>query len=140
MQVEIIAIDACLLSRLSPDLFARIKHKTLVECEDIQFKLTTRIPCLQVRTALSAETFAKLFRFVEHVPPSTSPTLLYLPLHLNLGGTKSLQRPKPHQSILDQCSAKKIEVVFEEQPVYWNVFWQLSADFRKKMKEKKRGE
>jgi len=138
-QVDVIAVDTSLVTQLSLDFFARIKHKTLVDCDDTHLKLTTRIPYLRVRTDLlaAAETFAKLIRFVEDMPSSTSSTILYLPLHLNLGSAESLERPKSRQSLLDQCSAKKIEVIFEEQPTEWDIFWQVSADFRKRMTEKK---
>jgi len=136
-QVDVIALNTN-LSWLSPNLFARIKDKTLVEFDGTNFKLTSHIPYLRIKNVAfaSAFTLAKLTHYVLALPTSISSTLLYLPLQLQPVSAHSVEHRKSLESFLDCCAAKKVEVIFEEQSIDWDVFWKGSADFRKRMRAK----
>jgi len=127
------------VSELSHDLFVRIQHKTLVDAGSTWGNLATPVSYLRMgygRPA-STDTFARLIRHVKEMPSSTSSTVLYLPLRLKPGDIDPLELQDSRKSFLDQCAERRVEVVFEEPLADWYLFWQVSADFRRRMKEKK---
>jgi len=92
---------------------------------------------MRIDNSASADTFTKLIQNVDELPAPLTLTLLYLPLHLNIGHRGQHWHQASVQQLLAKCTAKKIEVVFEEQFDDWYVFQQISPDFRKRRMMKK---
>jgi len=134
--VEVLALDASDLSKLSRSLVHKLMDKTLF---DQAASSSSILPSVTFLRLFNVETkfwnsptlFGTLATLVSQ---STTKLTLYLPSIVEpaylLFGTGEVAA----EAFKDECNRKGIEVVFEEQPSNWSFDIEMSRDFWRRMK------
>jgi len=133
-QLEVIGLENCTLSTMSSDLLRRIEHKTLVDIRSSRLGHGLLLPNIRV-CRYEATTFFPILRDLKNLRSAVSPKLLYLPSQLLQFLDTGTQTADDLKSFLTSCSARTIEVVFEEQFNERGVDSHFSQHFWRRTKE-----